>query len=1441
MKIISRHSTILIVIAVTFFIFGFVRSGVAESKMLGITIPPITEEIMAAGQTSDALDPSVATSALPEVLPDVKPLDLTRPPTTEEIMAAGQLGGLLYHTYEVPDKEKEEEYNLSFGIAIQEWNSHNYKLAVELFNQHIAEYPDSPWVGEAMLHLGCYSQFNGMYTDADELFNEILATNVDNPYEGAKNLANKARARLGILKIYQYDFEGAQKEFARIIAESKNWRDRTYASHWIQRLSRYKVKKLALLNCGPQALAYLLKKNGRTEEARKVIGSLPEDIQGHNLKALSDMASSYGFKYAAVKLSSSDLIKLPLPAIMHVSGKSSSGGHYWILERVAGDKLELIDPQSHHRFRQSLDEFSKEWSGYALVIADKDNIPGEKLSEKEMAGIYAGCCGENRPEDDLGDPDEEEGPNEEDRCGLGSPTWSVNILNMNLYVKDIPLWYHNTIGPSVSVMLSYNSESANAFYEPFGNKWQFNYASYLTVQPVEPGVGNVTIYMPDGRRDIYTPDGLGGYEHPEGVYNKLTKISEDPPQYELKFPDNSRYFYGRPTGSQQIFLLEITDPHDQSLVLGYDQDIRLTTITDALGRVTTLYYNAQGLVEQVTDQFGRSALFGYDASRNLTSIQDMGGYSTSLTYDSDVYLTSIIKPTGTWGFYIEAADGVPAYSNDYFPPGYVLPGRHTWESYRVTITNPLGKKAEYFYHGGCGTAIGINTCGGYSWYVSPRHYVEYVDGSVNNYRSAIKTVYRQSERWEAVPDKIIGISSPERGYIGFGYDPLTKDRTSVTDAYGNTTSLTYDDRGNVTSITDPLGNVTQFTYENNESLKSYNKVTKMEFPFKPPTTNYVYNYIYDTNGNLSSIQLPDYPVNGEIGFSFDANGQLQSLTDPKGTVYEYAYDAFGYHTTTCIRSHGGEDTYTPNAFGRVTSHTDLNGNTLSYGYDGLDRITSITYPDAYVKRYYYDCCRLDYVTDRNGMTDFSYNAANRLTSVTDVYGKVITYGYDHSGNLISITYPPGDKTVTYTYDDADRLKTVRDWLNNETTYEYDRVGNLLKTIYPNGTIVEQRYDEANRLTTLVNYKTDLTVIGSFDYVLDPLWNRTTVPAYQPLNGIPPLGSTSYTHDYQDRLLTAGSTTFGYDENGNLISKTQGGTTTTYTWNYNNMLTDVAITGGNTYHYKYDGLGNRVSKTVNGVETRYIVDPKGSNVLAETDALGNVTAYYVYGLGLISKITPTGQAYYYHSDGLGSTIAITDSSGNIMNKYAYDAYGKVVSQVEDPLVPNPFNYLGKYGVMDDGNGLLYMRARYYDPEVGRFINKDPIGFAGGDLNLYAYVGNNAINFIDPLGLKCCRKPFWERVGQNFGTTNQIIPGLLAPWGLGMLTSGSMASAVGGITLGSWALGGFGSASLGGVTFTALETGIIAGGTSALNFAAVGIAWEVGVGIGSVLSTAVMPCD
>jgi len=137
------------------------------------------------------------------------------------------------------------------------------------------------------------------------------------------------------------------------------------------------------------------------------------------------------------------------------------------------------------------------------------------------------------------------------------------------------------------------------------------------------------------------------------------------------------------------------------------------------------------------------------------------------------------------------------------------------------------------------------------------------------------------------------------------------------------------------------------------------------------------------------------------------------------------------------------------------------------------------------------------------------------------------------------------------------------------------------------------------------------------------------------------------------------------------------------------------------------------------------------LLAEADGNNNITRYYIHGLGLLAMVTSSDQLYVYHFNAVGSTVAITDSGQNIVNKYAYTPFGIIANQQET--INQPFKFVGQHGVMTEPNGFYYMRARYYDPEVGRFISEDPLGFDGGDVNLYVYVGNNPVLLIDPYGM------------------------------------------------------------------------------------------------------------
>ena len=234
-----------------------------------------------------------AESKIPEVRHSLEPLNLSRPPSTKELMSAGQLGGQLYPTADEDSNiNKRNLINLSFGTAIQEWNKHNYKEAINLFKKHIEDFPDSPWVSEARLHIGCDAKYNGRYTEAETIFKWIIENNKGKSHEGAKRLAAKARVRLGVLKVLQNNLKEAVEVFAVLKGESPSWRDRTYASHWIQRISLYKAQSLAMLKCGTEALAYLMEKEGKKVEAREVAEIAPGTDSGHSIFNLINIASS---------------------------------------------------------------------------------------------------------------------------------------------------------------------------------------------------------------------------------------------------------------------------------------------------------------------------------------------------------------------------------------------------------------------------------------------------------------------------------------------------------------------------------------------------------------------------------------------------------------------------------------------------------------------------------------------------------------------------------------------------------------------------------------------------------------------------------------------------------------------------------------------------------------------------------------------------------------------------------------------------------------------------------------------------------------------------------------------------------------------------------------------------------------------------------------------
>lgn len=238
--------------------------------------------------------------------------------------------------------------------------------------------------------------------------------------------------------------------------------------------------------------------------------------------------------------------------------------------------------------------------------------------------------------------------------------------------------------------------------------------------------------------------------------------------------------------------------------------------------------------------------------------------------------------------------------------------------------------------------------------------------------------------------------------------------------------------------------------------------------------------------------------------------------------------------------------------------------------------------------------------------------------------------------------------------------------------------------------------------------------------------RKTLP-----NRLTDIQQRSYTYNNGNELLTQNGTSFSYDANGNMTSKTDSSGTTSYVYDSENRLVELRTPNAQLVTYKYDPFGRRIQKrtvAVDGTEMirRYIYDRE--DILFELDGNGNIITEYLHGPGIDEPIAMIrgGKTYYYHADGLGSIIAITDSIGRVVQRYEYNSFGEITYQ-QDPNFVQPYTYTGRE--YDEESGLYYYRARYYDAKVGRFLQQDLIG-----------------NLLNPQSLN--RYPYGKKGGQIF---------------------------------------------------------------------------------------------
>lgn len=554
---------------------------------------------------------------------------------------------------------------------------------------------------------------------------------------------------------------------------------------------------------------------------------------------------------------------------------------------------------------------------------------------------------------------------------------------------------------------------------------------------------------------------------------------------------------------------------------------------------------------------------------------------------------------------------------------------------------------------------------------------------------------------------------------------------------GTTNSFAYDEGQRISQIAYPDDSIS-LTYFNNNLPKAISN------HWGSVTNNY-------DGANRLTVQSQPVP-NGTLAYGYYPAGQLFNVVSVAGTN-TYVLDSGDRLQTLQVKSSTRQDSigYSYDTVnGMLAQASYSNGLKCSYTFDAMDRVTGISWMDVSnrvlkSRTYAYTAAGMisNVVLESDEKVTYSYDSLDRLTRErhTDYYGQVISdqkYEYDLAGNRTNkiILDANGDTllTVNYSLPTANKLGS---WTVPETNLAA-RFSVMGSSSDPIG--VGSRYGKLWVSNSLGGCLTPYVDGSTNFYAFDMTCGMGTQYVYAAIRDT--AGNTTYvTNRFFPTCLTNGS--YQYNSAGCLTNRQYTGKdyvdNLSLTWNSQYQLTGVSTNGVLAESYGYDGVGRRIFLVENGTTNWMVYD--GNQVVAEVDNSGNLKKSYVYGLGIDNPISmtvfgTTTNTYYFLKDHLGSTLALTDASGNIVESYRYDAWGRVLgvygangAQMDESAVGNRILWQGREYSFK--TGLYYFRARWYDPVTGRFISKDPSGIVNG-LNEYVALNNNPVNFADPTG-------------------------------------------------------------------------------------------------------------
>ncbi|MFL6386552.1 MAG: kelch repeat-containing protein [Terriglobales bacterium] len=775
-------------------------------------------------------------------------------------------------------------------------------------------------------------------------------------------------------------------------------------------------------------------------------------------------------------------------------------------------------------------------------------------------------------------------------------------------------------------------------------------------------------------------------------------------------------------------LTQITSPNGRWIQFTYDSGNRITQAQDNIGRTVTYSYDVGGRLIRVVDANGGVWNYTYDAFNQMTSIQDARGI---------VYLTNqydqngrVIKQTQgdnsnfLFSYTTDPTTGNIIQTDVTEPLGSVKRSTFNANGYTSSVIFALGQPEQetITYSRDPNTNLIASLTDGLS------HHASFTYDSFGNLTSVTRMAGTPdattiSFTFESNFNQLASITDPLNHITTFSHD-ANGSLTTVTDPLGHQTNIAYAANGLPVSIIDALSNVTQFAYDGTDLVGVTDPVGNTTTRFidaagrlaavSDPLGN-VTRYTYNA---LNEVVLKVDPIQGQTSVIYDQNGNALSQTDPRGNSTTWTYDnmdRMATRTDPLLR----QQSYKYDVAGNLVSFTDRKGQVTTYKYDKLNRLIfvgfgtqgsggSATY--ASTTSYQYDAGnRVTQAVDSvAGILTHTYDTLDRLISEVTPQGS-ITYSYDAAGRRTAMNVL-GQPSVSYSYDSANRLLQMAQGAMN-VSFTYDDADRRASVVLPNGTSISYGYDSGSRVTG-ITYNFGGSALGNITYSYDQLGRRTQMGGSFARTNLPgPIIAAAY--DAANELTMWNGIPLSYDANGNMLSDGSN----SFTWDPRNHL---AALNGNSL--KYDAFNRR---TQNAAGTSFLYDM--ANAIQELSGSTVTANSLTGGIDEIFARTTSSGTYGVLQDNLHSTLALTDGTGAIQASYTYGPFG--ATSITGLTGINPFQFNGRE---NEGNGLYFYRARYYNSVLGRFISEDPIGFNGHDLNLYAYVGDSPQNFTDPSG-------------------------------------------------------------------------------------------------------------